>query len=75
MCACIAALQIDLDGMVESSHEFDHGAMRRAKRGDSRHQPPQHPDDRRLTAGQTRQPVDARDHAGMYLVPHQSVIG
>jgi hypothetical protein len=33
--------QIDFDWMVESSHEFDHGAMRRAKGGDSRHQPPQ----------------------------------
>ena len=37
--------------------------------------PPQQADDRGLTARQTRQPVDARDHAGMNLVPHQSVIG
>jgi hypothetical protein len=62
--------------MIEPGHEFDHGAARRAKRGDSRYnKPTKKADDRRLAARQTRQPVNPCDHAGMNVVPQHSVVG
>jgi len=61
--------------MIEPGHEFDHGAARRAKRGDSRHnKPTKKADDRWLVARQTRQPVNPCDHAGMNVVRQHSVV-